>query len=433
MRIKKNIAACFNIFVLTLLFVFVLAACGRKESKSSESSPAGEASESASDTGEASDNPEDSSSADPAAVLPAREEILKDAPEVYDYSVLISINPSFLLYMNGQEVFRMDPQNDDAKSIMNEIPYENRLIADVFKDILNASYDHDFLKDGSDVDVKVLDSRKTETETNEILNETEKVAGMVSGERKIKINLGRSTDPAIEFKPESGKDEPEPDNPGDDRPDRPDRPGPDDPDPQNPENPGGNDNPENPGSNPENPGDDRPDTPGSDPETPGGNDNPGGQDGPYKEKEGYHKCTACGTTGICDRCGGKKTMKCGQCNGTGKEPCGKCGGDGLVDCSCGDGKCWNCKGSGTLPCDTCDGSDPNCPACHGTGRKQCNSCTNGECTQCGGKTYTPCDQCGGTGGTKCNLCKGKGIEKCNGCDGTGICKACNGEGYVKNN
>ena len=411
MRIKKNIAACFKIFVLTLLFVFVLAACGRKGSKSSESSPAGEASESASDTGEASDNPEDSSSADPAAVLPAREEILKDAPEVYDYSVLVSINPSFLLYMNGQEVFRMDPLNDDAKSIMNEIPYENRLITDVFKDILNASYDHDFLKDGSDVNVKILDSRKTETETNEILNETEKVAGMVSGERKIKINLGRSTDPAIEFKPESGKDEPGPDNPGDDRPDR---PGPDDLEPQNPDNPGGNDNPDNPGGN-DNP------------------DGPGGQPGQNNEREGYHKCTACGTTGICDRCNGKKTMVCEQCRGTGKEPCGKCGGDGKVDCSCGDGKCWNCKGSGTLPCDTCDGSDQNCPACHGTGRKQCNSCTNGECTQCGGKTYTPCDQCGGTGGSTCNLCKGSAILPCNGCEGSGICHACNGEGYIKNN
>ena len=359
MRIKKNIAAWFKIFVLTLLFAFMLAACGKKESKASESSPAGEASESASDTGEASDNPEDSSSADPAAVLPSREEILKDAPEVYDYSVLISINPSFLLYMNGQDVFRMDPQNDDAKSIMNEIPYENRGISDVFKDILNASYDHNFLKDGSNVDVKVIDSKKTETETNEILNETEKIAGMVSGERKIKINLGRSTDPAIEFKPESGKDEPGPDNPG-------------------------------------------------------GNDNPGGQDGPYKEKEGYHKCTACGTSGICDRCGGKKTMKCGQCNGTGKEPCSKCGGDGKVDCSCGDGKCWNCKGSGTLPCDLCDGSDPECPSCHGTGKRDCNSCEHGECTQCGGLSYYKCDQCDGTGGTPCGPCKGTGICDCNG-------------------
>ena len=89
---KINIIA----LVMMLMFIFVLCSCGKKSSDSSSKSDS--SSESASDSsGPAEESSSENNLPESQTGLPTREEILKEAPEVYDYSVLVSINPAFIL------------------------------------------------------------------------------------------------------------------------------------------------------------------------------------------------------------------------------------------------------------------------------------------------------------------------------------------------
>ena len=335
-----------------------------------------------------------------APPLPEKEEVLKQAPEAYLDAILIQINPSFLLYVNEfGEVIKGEALNEDAKSLMPQVALDGRNVNDALTDIVNASVNDGFLKDGGTVNITMMESFRSESDAGEQMKNLESVVVAVGQERNIDITPATKIADDVQY----AQDQPGPGEPGD--PNQPGDPNPPDPnqtgDPNQPDDP----NPPDPNANPDQPGQNDPNPP---PEK-DDHDDHGGNGGGGKE-EG---CPVCQGSGVCVRCDRTGYTECGRCHGSGEVDCHNCN-DGYDPnpCPCGgDGLCYRCSGTGTFEdktCDVCDG--------------------NGKCKECGGVGRRTCNFCSGSGIIPCDECKGSGKEECQGCHGTLVCEACDGTG-----
>ncbi len=333
------------------------------------------------------------------------EQLLEHAPEHYDYAVLVSINPHFLLFLNGREVFAYEALNEEAKAIEDRVALIGRGLDGGLDDIVRFSQEEGYLKDGGEVNVTVISANATEEDASALLREAEETILRTAENCGIQVNPVLVIDSGIEFLPAAEND---PNAAGQDdghenggEPDRGNDPGENDGDPE--ENDGG---PEENGA--------EPDENGGEPEDGGengsGTEDPGEQGGePQSSEEG---CSVCWGTGVCDLCEGSGIVSCMSCGGSGIVPChGNCAG-GMEDCACEGGLCHACGGSGLD-----DNGDP-CGVCGGSGA----------CAECGGASVRPCPICGGTGEEACGECQGTGQELCPACGGSGVCAACGGTG-----
>lgn len=276
------------------------------------------------------------------------EEILSRAPEHYDYAVLVSINPEFVLYMSGREVFAYEALNEDAAKVAERCAIIGRGIDGVMDDIVKFSYEEGFLKDGGDVNVTLVGTQKTAEESDNILQEAKETASATASRCGIAINSIVLIDDSVEFA-----------SPQDDQPEP------------------GDEHPQNPWDDPGRPGDDHPE----DPQNPG-DDHPQDPMGPGEDTNEHHEprkeegCPVCRGTGICDRCDGSGIMDCGQCRATGYEICTKCMGAGHA----------GTDENGPVTCDKCAGTGlALCNLCAGTKVENCNGCAgSGKCSACGG-------------------------------------------------
>ena len=114
--------------LLCALLAAGLAACGKKPE---ESGPA--------DTpGTPADTP-----ADGDAVEIPYDEIESLKPEAWDLALMVSVNPSFVLFVNAgrQDVISAHPLNDDARALLERIPAAGRRLDDALKDIVRTCAD----------------------------------------------------------------------------------------------------------------------------------------------------------------------------------------------------------------------------------------------------------------------------------------------------
>ncbi len=373
-------------YLVSFAMIFSLCACGKSSGKE----------ESASDV--ITEEMTEKDLPDPNAVdsIPENEELLKETPEVYTNAVVVSINPSFLLYTNDRnEVFTFKPLNGDAESLMDSVMLEGRTIQDGISDIVHVCIDRGYLKDNGVVNVTIIRSNGTAEDAENMLNNIEQRVSEIAAERNINLSTAPKIDEGVEFV----EHQPDPNNPG--NPGDPNQPG----DPGNPGDPG---QPGDPGD-PNQPGD--PD-PQGDPNNGNNNGGNNGGDG-GKKAEG---CPVCQGSGKCTRCNLTGKVECMSCHGSGQKACHFCGGSGTEPCPCGTGKCHKCGGSGK------DDFGEPCDACDGTGNHR----------ECGGDALQPCHGCNGSGFETCEECQGSGLEECQGCHGTLICEACNGTGLNPN-
>lgn len=335
-----------------------------------------------------------------APPLPEKEEVLKQAPEAYLDAILIQINPLFLLYVNEfGEVIKGEALNEDAKSLMPQVALDGRNVNDALTDIVNASVNDGFLKDGGTVNITMMESFRSESDAGEQMKNLESVVVAVGRERNIDITPATKIADDVQY----AQDQPGLGEPGD--PNQPGDPNPPDPNQTGDPNQPGDPNPPDPNANPDQPGQNDPNPP---PEK-DDHDDHGGNGGGGKE-EG---CPVCQGSGVCVRCDRTGYTECGRCHGSGEIDCHNCN-DGYDPnpCPCGgDGLCYRCSGTGTFEdktCDVCDG--------------------NGKCKECGGVGRRTCKFCSGSGIISCDECKGSGKEECQGCHGTLVCEACDGTG-----
>lgn len=338
-----------------------------------------------------------------APALPAKEEVLKDAPEAYLDAILIQINPSFVMFVNEfGEVVRSEAMNEDAKGLMPKVALDGRNVNDALTDIVNASVDEGFLKSGGTVNITMVESFRSEADCNEQMKSLENVVVTVGLERNMDIQPATRIADDVQFAhdlPDDPNPPEDPNRPGDPNPPAdPNQPGdPNHSDEQNQPDPNSEPKPDQPGNNDPNP------PPAKDDHNDQGGNGGGGEEG-CPVCQGSGECVRCHRTGYtdCGRCHGSGEISCHNCNdGYDKNPC-PCGGDGL---------CYRCQGTGTFEdktCDVCDG--------------------NGKCKECGGVGRRTCNFCGGSGIITCDECQGSGQELCQGCQGTLTCEACDGTG-----
>ena len=382
----------FSTYLVVASMALSLCACGGKSDTS--------ASDAAASTPAAS-VPTESTAPVPSDSLPQKEEILKDSPEVYLHAVVISINPSFMAYINERnEIFRLDALNDDARSLMGEIVWEGRTVRDSLKDIVKSSIDHGFLKDNGTVNISMLDSYATSEDAEFLLDELEQSVSEVAQERELHLSAATTIEPDIQFVVI-------PDDQGDPNQGDPNNPPP--PDNQGDPNQGDPNNP----PPPDNQGDPNQD----DPNNPPPPDNQGDPDDQHQDPDnGTEKvegCPVCQGSGICTRCDETGFVECMNCHGAGKVPChlGDCD-NGYQPCPCDNGNCHKCGGTGVAD------NGQSCDACGGSGNHK----------ECGGTGKVTCFNCNGTGLEVCSICDGTGTEECQGCHGTLVCEACDGTG-----
>lgn len=91
-------------------------------------------------------------------------------PENYTSIVLVSINPQFRLYLNASgEVLALEPVNDDAKSIVENITAKSGNLDTVMESILSTAKDGGFVSDGVTVDLVITEIKSNDVDADSIL------------------------------------------------------------------------------------------------------------------------------------------------------------------------------------------------------------------------------------------------------------------------
>lgn len=303
------------LIILGMLLAFVLAACGKDtdtakepEQKPATETPAG--TEEPGEPGEPNDPGEPGNQGEPnePGVPLQPDKPGSREPDNYDFAIRVEINPSFLLYVAGNEVIAYEALNEDAKKIEDRCAIVNRGIDGALEDIVRFSHEEGYLKDGGEVNVTLVNANAPESAAEEVMKRAEDAV------RETASRNNFAAEPKVEVNDSVVFTEPDPNEPGPD--------------------------PNEPGSDPNEPGPD-PNEPGPDPNEPGGE--------PRKE-EG---CSVCQGTGDCERCDATGLVPCIRCGATGKDS---------------GGKCPDCNGTGKAVCEQCHGT-LKCPACNGTGKK----------------------------------------------------------------
>ncbi len=297
------------LIILGVLLVFVLAACGKDSdtAKEPEQKPATETPAAEPTKTEEPGEPGPGEPGEPNEPAKPDEQGSKE-PEVYDFAIRVDINPSFLLYVAGNDVIAYEALNEDAKKIEEQCVIANRGIDGALDDIVRFSHQEGYLKDGGEVNVTIVNAKAPESAAEEVMKKAENAI------RDTATRNNFTAEPKVEVNESVVFAEPDPNEPGPD--------------------------PNEPGPDPNEPGPD-PNEPGPDPNEPGGEP---------RKKEG---CSVCWGTGDCERCDATGYVDCMRCNGTGKDS---------------GGKCPDCDGTGKAVCEQCHGT-LKCPACNGTGEK----------------------------------------------------------------
>lgn len=146
-----------------------------------------------------------------------------EVPENYSTVLLVTINPQFKLYLDAEgNVLAVEPVNDDAKSINDNIVVENESYESVVEKIVAASKDGGFIKEESEIEIEISiveTQQEVKEETKqEIKNAVEEKVHETAEKLHIEVNVKvteASKDTALS---ETASTEPEPEPPTETKP-----------------------------------------------------------------------------------------------------------------------------------------------------------------------------------------------------------------------
>lgn len=146
--------------VLALALLFSLAACGKEDVSSPDSSSQGS----------------------------SEEAFVK--PDNYATVLLVTINPQFRLYLDKDgKVLAVEAVNKDAQSFADTISFENKKVEAVVEDIVTKANEKGFVKEDAAVSFEVSEKKSEEVNVTEILNTVTTAANQTAEELKIEISV----------------------------------------------------------------------------------------------------------------------------------------------------------------------------------------------------------------------------------------------------
>lgn len=114
-------------------------------------------------------------------------------PESYATVILVTINPQFRLYVDANGVvLAVEPVNEDAQSICDELDFENKTYETVVEEIVTASKEEGFIQDEATVNVEIVESDVTAEENDEILENTEQAVAETAEVLQVTIQVNVS-------------------------------------------------------------------------------------------------------------------------------------------------------------------------------------------------------------------------------------------------
>lgn len=111
-------------------------------------------------------------------------------PEDYSVVLLASINPQVKLYLDKDGiVLALEAVNDDAKEIIDDIVYDGADYQTVIKLFIYTANTNGFIKDNATIEFEIIESKDTEIDTNDILNNASAAATKASSELEITLDV----------------------------------------------------------------------------------------------------------------------------------------------------------------------------------------------------------------------------------------------------
>ena len=113
-------------------------------------------------------------------------------PADYATVVLISINPQFRLYLDSAgAVLAVEPVNDDAKSISQNITTQSGDINAVVENIISAANDGGFVKENAVVDLRIVELKAEVVDAAAVLDDVKESAdeGFKAIEKTVEIRV----------------------------------------------------------------------------------------------------------------------------------------------------------------------------------------------------------------------------------------------------
>jgi len=93
-----------------------------------------------------------------------------EKPINYATIIEVSVNPVFKLYLDSDnKVLGIEPINDDAKSMISEIKYNNETANTVVTELIKCLEEKGFLKKGNNIDLKVIETQMSEKEQSSLM------------------------------------------------------------------------------------------------------------------------------------------------------------------------------------------------------------------------------------------------------------------------
>lgn len=151
-----------GVFLLSLLMVFSMVGCGKKETDKK---------------------------------VEKEETTKKEETVKYTSSVHITINPELRLYLDkDQQVVDVVFLNDDAKEAFSDIDFSEISLEEAMSSVIIASADAGYLTEGKDINIEVEHTEKSvkENEAKKILQTAEKAVQKTAEEKKLDVNLQTS-------------------------------------------------------------------------------------------------------------------------------------------------------------------------------------------------------------------------------------------------
>ncbi len=163
--------------VLAFVLLFTLAACGKEDVSSPDSSSQGSS------------------------------EAVFVKPDNYATVLLVTINPQFRLYLDKDgKVLAVEAVNKDAQTFANTISFENKKVEAVVEDIVTKANEKGFVKENAQVKFEVSEKKSEEVNVTEILNTVTTTANQTAEELKIEINVKAEDKSTVESENNSSAD-----------------------------------------------------------------------------------------------------------------------------------------------------------------------------------------------------------------------------------
>lgn len=120
-------------------------------------------------------------------------------PENYSSVLIVTINPQFKLYLdeNGT-VLAVEPVNDDAKTMQEDIEFENKNFEVVVEQIVTTANEKGFVKKDANINLEIVESKTEEKVAKEILTKATNIVNSTAAEINVEVTVTQEESPNVE-------------------------------------------------------------------------------------------------------------------------------------------------------------------------------------------------------------------------------------------